>query len=375
IVCASSGRMDMMSASLGFAGFASYLRLRERSLPWAIFVSQSLIVMSVLTHPMGLLPFFGLICLSLYFDRKRIGLKNVAVALTPYVIGGGAWGLYILQDSSSFVSQFYANATMGSDQHAGGSRLVGLFSPFTGLRLELTQRYVANFGFGRRDTSFTHLKVLFLALYVCGVLGSLLVREIRRSANYWLLLGMTLIYFLGLTLFDSQKNYYYLVHVVPFYLTMCALFIAWCWARPNLFGKTIALALSAIGLLEIVGLSYRIGRNNYRNSYQAAANVLKQHATPQSSIAANPGVAFALGFPQNVFHDPLLGYNSQKRFDYIIIDPETAYGIARCKERNPPLYDYMQRLLAEEYNQIYRHRSYTIYARKSPPDTPATAAN
>src|ERR1044071_6727965 len=42
IVCASSGRMDMMSAALGFAGFAAYLRLRERSLAWAVFVSQSL---------------------------------------------------------------------------------------------------------------------------------------------------------------------------------------------------------------------------------------------------------------------------------------------------------------------------------------------
>src|SRR5687768_18509220 len=51
IVCASSGRMDMMSASLGFAGFATYLGLRERSLVWAILVSQSLVVMSGLTHP------------------------------------------------------------------------------------------------------------------------------------------------------------------------------------------------------------------------------------------------------------------------------------------------------------------------------------
>jgi len=374
IVCASSGRMDMMSASLGFAAFASYLWLRERSLMWAIFVSQSLIVLSVLTHPMGVLPFFGLICLSLYFDRKRIGLKNVVIALTPYLIGGGAWGLYILQDPSSFVSQFSANATMGSDENTG-SRLVGLFSPFTGFRLELTRRYIANFGVGRRDTSFTHMKLLFLALYVCGVLGSLLVREIRRMANYKLLLGMTLIYFLGLTLIDSQKNYYYLVHVVPFYLTMCALFMAWCWRRPGLFSKTLALALSAIGVVEMAGLAYRIKRNNYRNSYEVAANVLKQHASPQSSIAANPGVAFALGFPENVFHDPLLGYNSKRRFDYIIIDPETAYGIDWSKERKPEWYDYTQRLLTEEYHEIYDHGSYTIYARKYPPDTPATAAN
>ena len=373
IVCASSGRMDMMSASLGFAGFATYLGLRERSLVWAILVSQSLVVMSGLTHPMGLLPFFGLLFLSLYFDRKRIGIKHVAIALIPYVIGGVAWGSYILQDPSSFFSQFLANATMGSDENTG-SRFVGLFSPLTGLKLEFEYRYLANFGLGPRDSTATRIKILFLVLYVVGLFGSLLVREIRRTANYKFLLGMTLIYFIGLTIFDSQKNYYYLVHIVPFYLTLCALFIAWCWARPNLLGKTAALALSAILFVEVAGLVYRIKRNNYRNSFQPAAAFLQQNATTQSSIAANPGVAFGLGFPENVLNDPLFGYNSKKRFDYIIIDPETAYSIERSKDRDAlgkQVYDYAMQLLADEYSRIYDYRSYTIYARKSLPD-PAT---
>ena len=364
IVCASSGRMDMMSAALGFAGFAAYLRLRERSLTWAIMVSQSLIVMSGLTHPMGLLSFFGLICLTLYFDRKRLELKHSAVALTPYLIGGVGWGLYILQDPSSFFSQFSANAMMGSVEYTG-SRLLGLFSPFTALKLELTERYFANFGFARRDTGLTHIKILFLALYVFGVVGSLLVREVRRTANYKLLLGITSIYFVGLTIMDSQKNYYYLVHIVPFYLTMFALFVSWCWARPKLAGKAVAVALSALGLVEIAGLSYRISRNNYRNSFQPAAAVLQQNATADSLIAANPGVAFGLGFPDNVFHDPVLGYNTNKKFDYIVIDPETAYGMDRCKDRNPQLYEYLMRLLTTEYNRTYDYRSYTIYTRKS----------
>ena len=374
IVCASFGRMDIMSASLGFAGFATYLWLRERSLMWAILISQSLIVMSGLTHPMGLLPFFGLLCLSLYFDRRHIGLKHVAIALVPYVVGGAAWGSYILQDPQSFYSQFFANAVMGSDQNTG-SRFVGLFSPLTGLRLELAQRYVNNFGLGPRDTSATRIKILFLLLYVLGVLGSLLVREIRRTAHYKILLGMTLIYFIGLTLIDSQKNYYYLVHIVPFYLTMCALFISWCWARPNSFGKIAALALSAIGLVEIAGLAYRIKRNNYRNSFQPTVAVLKQNATAQSLILAGPGVALGLGFPDNVLQDPLFGYNSKKTFDYIIIDPETSYSIEQSKDRNREIYDYMKRLLAEKYSRIYDHDSYTIYALKSQPSPPALPSN
>ncbi len=377
IVCGASGRMDMMSATLGFAGFATYLLLRERSLIWAIFVSQSLIVLSGLTHPMGLLPFCGLIFLSLYFDRKRIGFKHVAIALLPYVIGGIAEGSYILQDPSSWRSQFLANATMGSDENTG-SRFVGLFSPLTGLKLELTHRYVANFGLGPRDTSATRIKILFLVLYVVGFLGSLLVREIRRTPNYRALLGMTLIYFLGLTFIDSQKNYYYLIHIVPFYLTMCALFIAWCWTRPNLVGKAAAVAVSAILLVEIGGLAYRIKRDNYRNSFQPAMTVLMQNATDNSAIAANPGVAFGLGFPDNVLNDPLFGFNSKKSFDYIVIDPETAYSIERSKDRDElgrQVYDYTMKLLADQYKRIYDHRSYIIYGRKSLQDPTALPSN
>jgi 4-amino-4-deoxy-L-arabinose transferase-like glycosyltransferase len=363
IVCASSGRMDMMSAALGFAGIATYLLLRERSLELAVLFSQSLIVMSGLTHPMGLLPFFGLIFVSLYYDRRRITLRHLAVAITPYVIGGLAWGSYILEDRRTFMNQFLGNAVMGSDDNVG-SRFVGLFSPLTGLKLEITRRYLANFGLSQRGSAAAQMKILFLLLYVAGGFGSLFIRKIRNTPNYRLLLGVTVIYFLGLTFIDSQKAYYYLVHIVPFYLTMCALFISWCWSRPG-FTKLVVLALSAIAILEIAGLAYRIKQNNYRNAFQPAINFLKARATPHSSIAANSGVALGLGFPENVVHDPALGYRTGKRFDYIIIDPESAFTIGTSKERQPKVYEYMMRLLADEYDQVYDHRSYTIYSRKS----------
>jgi hypothetical protein len=221
---------------------------------------------------------------------------------------------------------------------------------------------------GRRDAGATHIKILFLVLYVAGVFGSFFVRQIRQTANYRLLLGVTLIYFLGLTIIDSQKQYYYLVHIVPFYLTMCGLFMSWCWARPGRFGKPLGLVLGAVALVEIAGLTYRIRRDNYRNSFQPLATFLKQNATAQSSIAANPGVALGLGFPDNVVNDPLYGYHSKKKFDYIVIDPETAFAIDRSKERNElsrQAYDHVTQLLANEYNLIYDYRSYAIYLRKS----------
>jgi hypothetical protein len=81
-----------------------------------------------------------------------------------------------------------------------------------------------------------------------------------------------------------------------------------------------------------------------------------------------------LGFPENVLSDPLFGYHSKKTFDYIVIDPESAYAIDRSKERNQlgqQTYDYTMRLLADEYSLVYDHGSYTIYSRKSLMHSPA----
>jgi hypothetical protein len=69
----------------------------------------------------------------------------------------------------------------------------------------------------------------------------------------------------------------------------------------------------------------------------------------------------------NVFHDPLYGYNT-KMWDYIVIDPEATYSIDRSREgrrASKLVHDYTMRLLSEEYDQVYGHRSYTIVARKS----------
>lgn len=363
IVCAASGRMDMMSAALGFAAIATYLTFRERNLLMAVLLSQSLVVTSGLTHPMGIVQFLGVAFLSIYLDRKRFGIKHAAIALLPYLAGALAWGSYIAQDPATFLSQFMGNATMGSDDNIGG-RFVGLLSPLRGLRLEFTHRYLGNFGFGQRAFGIASLKMLLLAFYVIGVIGSLFVREIRRLPNYRMLLGMTVLYFLGLSVIDSQKAYYYLVHIIPFYLTMFALFVSWCWTRPGLLSKSMLLPLVAVGVLGVGGLLYRIRQNNYGTAFEPAVTFLKEKVNDRSQIAASPGVAFGLGFPGNVIHDPLLGYNTGKRFDYIVLDPEFANSIKSSEGRDREKYEYTIRLLTSEYTQIYDEHSYTIYSRK-----------
>jgi len=80
---AAVGRMDMMCAALGQAGFAAFLLLRTRNFPMALLVSQSLVAAAGLSHPMGIGAFAGLLFLTLYYDRNRIRLSHVAQPTAP----------------------------------------------------------------------------------------------------------------------------------------------------------------------------------------------------------------------------------------------------------------------------------------------------
>ncbi len=68
---AATGRMDMMCAALNAGAMAAYLVLRERNFRLAVLASHSLIVLSGLTHPNGLLGFLSLLFITLYFDRQQ----------------------------------------------------------------------------------------------------------------------------------------------------------------------------------------------------------------------------------------------------------------------------------------------------------------
>ena len=174
---ASSARMDMMSASLGFAAIASYLFLRERNFLLAILASQSLLVLDGLTHPNAILPFLGLMFLTLYLDRRKLSLRVLFIAAVPYLIGAAAFGMWVLQDPPAFKDQFIDNAMMGG-------RMSGMSSPLSNIGREFSERYPHAFGLG--DSSSGHsgpiyLKSLMLLGYAAGVVGMLAIKELRSN--------------------------------------------------------------------------------------------------------------------------------------------------------------------------------------------------
>jgi hypothetical protein len=353
---ASFGRMDMMSAALGFAGYAAYLLLRERNLTTAILTSQSLVMLSGLTHPNGRLEFVGLLYLTLAFDMKRLQWRHLALGTVPYLIGAIAWGAYILKDPSLFYLQFRENI---------GERWRGFSHPLNSIMYEITHRYLAAYGFGPQQVGTRHVMIVFLIVYLLGVAMAFGTRELRRHVGYRKLLVLLAIPAVILSFSVDYNPVEYMVNIVPVFAAILAVSVHWIWIRRPQWAAMIASGVSVFLLLNIGALTYRIVTDDYHNSYLPAVQFVQQNSNPTMLIMGNANLAFGLGFPKNFLDDKELGFRSGKRADMIVVDDEWKLIFQMLKDRGRlELYNYIMNTLQNDYRAIYHHGVYEIYIRK-----------
>lgn len=358
ILCGASGRMDMMSAALGFSGLASYLTLRERHFTLAVLASNAFASASGFTHPVGgYLTVAGVVFLTLYFDRKRIKPRHVMLAAIPYLIGAAGWGWYLMKAPEAFLAQFGTNAKMDG-------RLNGLTAPWMGVYREITDRYFVSFGLGphsQGNTGPIFLKLFILLAYVAGVAGALLTKAIRSNRNYRALMYLAGIYFLLMSILDYQKAYYYLIHILPFYGALFVLWMAWCWRERFLPRAAIVATAGAVLLLQVGGAAYHDKMNTYARSYQPAVDWMKGRVLPQDSIIGSSAFGFGLGFDSNLQDDIRLGYYTGKRPRYIIVNEEYEWVFRNYETTAPGVYRFIVERLRNEYRPVYDYAGVQIY--------------
>lgn len=357
---ASQARPDMLCAAFGFSAIASFLIWREKNFSIAILLSQAFVVLAGLTHPNGLLSFFALIFLTLYFDFKALKFKHLVIALIPYLIGGTAFGLYIMQDPQAFKDQFIDNALMGG-------RMSGFRSPLSGVIREFTERYPHAFGLQANSSGHSgpiFLKALILIGYLAGVLGVLLTKELRQNRNYRALLFLTTIYFLWMAIMDGQKQTYYITHILPFYLIMLAIWINFLWNKSFLPRPLIALGLSGLLLLGLGGMALRVKQNTYGNFYKPMIAFLKENSTENDLIMGGAELGFGLNFPKNHIADGAFGFYTGKRPKFIVYDSGVENSWQDSKNHFPEFYTYFPRLLEEEYQLAYENDAFKVYMRR-----------
>ncbi len=357
---ASSARMDMMSASLGFSAIAVYLWLRESNLMLAVLASNCLIVIDGLTHPNAILPFVGLLFLTVFFDFRRVNLRLLFVAAAPYLVGGAGFGLWVLQDPQAFKDQFIDNAMMGG-------RMSGFSSPMSNIVREFTDRYPHAFGLGDNSSGHSgpiYLKSLMLIGYAAGILGLLLIKDLRRNKNYIALLILTSIYFVILSIIDGQKQTTYLIHIVPFYLISLAIVLGWFWNKKRVPRLVVVAITCAVIAVPLGGMALKIRQNTFSNFYIPLIAYLKENMRESDHVMGGSELAFGRGFDSNHIADGRFGFYTGKRPRFIIYDSAVENSWKDSKIHFPEFYEYFPKLLKEEYRMSYENAAYKVYERK-----------
>ena len=350
IAVGSTGRSDMMCAGLGSAGLAAYLGLRPRRLSLALFVSNALIAASGLTHPNGILYLASLLFLVWSFDRQNVKWIHIGSAAAPYLAGATIWSVYILQSPADFVAQFGSNAR---------TRTSGITSPWAVIKGE-TLRYVNAYGLGSQSTGLSRIKVVMLLAYLTGIAGVLLSPRLRRQPPSRVLLSMTGITFILMVLLEGAKQDWYLVHIIPLFSAVLAVWVVHCLRRRVVPVAVLVLGMSGLVLVNAGLVGWLLHRTDYQSTYLPVVQFLRTTPNDRARVMGSAELGFQIGFDR-LTDDTRLGFYSRKRPDLVVVEEIYQGWFRKHEAREPDVYRHVRTTLAGA-RKVFDNGRYQVYS-------------
>ena len=277
------------------------------------------------------------------------------MAAIPYLVGAIGWGAYIAQDPSAFIAQY---------GYQMSSRNEILTAPWLALRDELVKRYLTCMGLRAHSPGSTgpqYLKSLTFAAYAASIAGILAIPALRRQTASRVLLTLIGIYFLFYTFLEGTKAAYYFIYLVYPFTAAVVLLARWCWRNAVRTRPLVALGLAGMFLISTGGIVFRIRRDPYHREYLPAVDFLRARARPGDLIMGSYELGFTIGFQNNFVDDHLLGLDTGKRPDYILVEEIYQLRFDTVRLKNPAEYAQLQKRLAE-YQVIYDRANYQVLA-------------
>ncbi len=344
---AAHGRMDMMCAALNVLAFAAYFYYRGRKLAQAVFISQIVGACSFLTHPNGIFAPVGILIFALMFDLRRLRLWYVCVAAVPYLIGVGAWGLYIAQAPDIFWIQFGGNSA---------GRFWGLHDPVGALLSEFYDRYS-----GGSTGAAGLLKALQSAPYVLASLFVLSTRKLRENPALQAVLCLVAFESIYFWLMEGTKLYLYVVHTSPLFMVLLAASIFNVWETKRMPAWMISGALALWVTMQIGGVGFVARRNDMGKEYKPVVQFLQKHAHSGEVVMGSAELGFRYGF-DGLVDDVKLGATSGKHPNYVVVENRYEGWQQRyAQAREPETYAHIQTVLHDDLRLVFEQGSYKIY--------------
>jgi hypothetical protein len=348
----TTGRPDVMSAALGMCAIAVFLYWREQRLGLAVVVSQTLLVLSGLTHPVGgILWALGLLIVTIGYEGKRVlRPRYIALAALPYLAGAAAWGAYILRSPADFQAQFLGIAL-------NWNRTKALQSPLDALVREVTLRYFGYYGPSPAAPGVSVLRAMLPLGYLGGLLCALTVPSLRARRVVRRLAALLGVFALALALVDGTKQLPYLIHLIPLAVAVLA---ATLW-----YMRASWMVVAALVILQVGPVLYRVRLNPYRKLYQPTVEILRPFVSAGRPVIADYQFSIPLGFPNNLVSDIHFGYLSGSRPDAIQIDKVVFDGnLPGLEAKDPSEGAFLRKLVTEDFRPVWENSAYRVYVRR-----------
>jgi hypothetical protein len=349
VIAASDGRMDMMCASLGLAGLASYFWFRESNRARGVVVAAWFGAASLFCHPVGVVMNIA-IGVMVLLDWRPIRWGTMVAALAPYLIGTAGCFYYIYQAPDVFLAQSRA---------ASGYRVSGLGRILLNILNDVNKRYIYYYYAGY--TGINKLKIGALVFPFGGVVGLLTDRNLRSQLVAKRLLLLACIAYVGIAVLDNQKYGNYLVFTVPVFTACGALWLYGRWQQGGL-GRLLACCLLAVSVVTTFGaMGYKIYKNEYRNVYYPVVAAVRRSLPPGGLVMGGSELGFALGFGPPLVDDRYLGFFSGKRPDVFVIDQY--YTPPEHSPRLVEAWKSSRATLRNQYHLVFENTVFSVYVR------------
>jgi hypothetical protein len=352
----ADGRMEAPACALALGSLAAWLFFRERDLSTAVLVSQFLAAAAVFTHPNALIILLAVFVLAWRDDRKRFQLKHLLLASLPYFIFGELWSIYILQNTSDFAAQFFANAA-----GRGSSRWKMILQPWRAIYFEAARHFGNYRASGLWAGVMNPWMITIPLIYLAAMVGFLRKRR-QYSASTQVFLLCTVIVVLGMTFLNGLKAPAYLLYAVPFYDAVLAVWLLDLW-KGGLHLRPVAGALaSAFVAIQLSTSVQHIRADEYGHEYLPAVQAVKNERAVGKSIVGTSALGFGAGF-QGFADDWRLGLYSGLKPDVVVLDRSYREFTRRFETDEPLVFAHVLTTLTSDYRLSARYGTFWIFER------------
>lgn len=349
---AADGRMDIAVSALIYLSLLAYLALRKRNLTGALLLSNALIVCAGLTHPVALVGAVALWVWILCLDAFELKWKTLGVSAIPYVLGGLAWGLYILQAPDLFMEQFFGK-TPGAQ-----------WNPIQAVIEEVSGRYFGVYGLASDGAVLSWGALVPLVLYAVAVLLVVLLACVLRKRSLVLIAVLCVTLFMAMAVLIGYKADYNLPTILPAYTLACgAVACELSRSRMRVLQGVCALLilLLMLSMVRITGARIRIDDRGLRFApVVRELTVLREETNTTPLLFAPPEVLYALGFPEHARFDYYFGYYSGDCPDIIVLRPGEVRRLNTDMQTEGSFPQYLHDLLEQKLIR-FETEKYTLY--------------